>query len=142
VSKKSVLTTVIFNQVLIEIDIKFWITWVEKKMQKLIDESSKDLFIKNWTRTVVTLLLFWFEFLWISLYFIRSNALVLQCDLLVEVTFFNMKVTLFDCEHLLLKGPRSCLFVVVVPDHSMARANLNKSVWLVINTTTASKYIP
>ena len=26
--------------------------------------------------------------------------------------------------------------------HSMARANLNKSVWLVTNTTTASKYIP
>ena len=28
----------------------------------------KDLFIKNQTRTVVTLLLFWFDFLWISLY--------------------------------------------------------------------------
>ena len=27
-------------------------------------------------------------------------------------------------------------------NHSMARANLNKSVWLVTNTTTASKYIP
>ena len=26
--------------------------------------------------------------------------------------------------------------------HSMARANLNKSVWLVTNTTAASKYIP
>ena len=26
--------------------------------------------------------------------------------------------------------------------HSMARANLNKIVWLVTNTTTASKYIP
>ena len=26
--------------------------------------------------------------------------------------------------------------------HSMARANLNKNVWLVTNTTTASKYIP
>ena len=26
--------------------------------------------------------------------------------------------------------------------HSMARANLNKSVWLVTNTITASKYIP
>ena len=26
--------------------------------------------------------------------------------------------------------------------HSMARANLNKSVWLLTNTTTASKYIP
>ena len=26
--------------------------------------------------------------------------------------------------------------------HSMARANLNKSVWLVTNATTASKYIP
>jgi len=26
--------------------------------------------------------------------------------------------------------------------HSMARANLNKSVWLVTNTTKASKYIP
>ena len=26
--------------------------------------------------------------------------------------------------------------------HSMARANLNKSEWLVTNTTTASKYIP
>ena len=26
--------------------------------------------------------------------------------------------------------------------HSMARANQNKSVWLVTNTTTASKYIP
>ena len=26
--------------------------------------------------------------------------------------------------------------------HSMARANLKKSVWLVTNTTTASKYIP
>ena len=26
--------------------------------------------------------------------------------------------------------------------HSMARANLNKSVWLVTNTNTASKYIP
>ena len=26
--------------------------------------------------------------------------------------------------------------------HSMARANLNKSVWLVTNTTTALKYIP
>ena len=28
----------------------------------------KDFFIKNRTRTVVTLLLLWFEFLWISLY--------------------------------------------------------------------------
>ena len=28
----------------------------------------KDLFIKNQTRTVVTLLLFWFDFLWRSLY--------------------------------------------------------------------------
>ena len=26
--------------------------------------------------------------------------------------------------------------------HSMARANLNKSIWLVTNTTTASNYIP
>jgi hypothetical protein len=26
--------------------------------------------------------------------------------------------------------------------HSMATANLNKSVWLVTNTTAASKYIP
>ena len=26
--------------------------------------------------------------------------------------------------------------------HSMAKANLNKSVWLVTNTTAASKYIP
>ena len=26
--------------------------------------------------------------------------------------------------------------------HSMARASLNKSVWLVTNTTTASNYIP
>ena len=26
--------------------------------------------------------------------------------------------------------------------HSMARANLNKSVWLVTNTTAASKYMP
>ena len=30
----------------------------------------------------------------------------------------------------------------LVLSHSMARANLNKSVWLVTNTTTASKYIP
>ena len=29
-----------------------------------------------------------------------------------------------------------------VLSHSMARANLNKSVWLVTNTTAASKYIP
>ena len=28
----------------------------------------KDLFIKNWTRTVVKLLQFWFDCLWISLY--------------------------------------------------------------------------
>ena len=27
-------------------------------------------------------------------------------------------------------------------NHSMARANLNKSEWLVTNTTAASKYIP
>ena len=30
-------------------------------------KSFKDLFIKNRTRAVVFLLLFWFEFLWISL---------------------------------------------------------------------------
>ena len=35
------------------------------------------------------------------------------------------------------KGPRMLCLA-----HSMARANLNKSVWLVTNTTTASKYIP
>ena len=29
-----------------------------------------------------------------------------------------------------------------IPYHSMARANLNKNVWQVTNTTTASKYIP
>ena len=34
---------------------------------------------------------------------------------------------------------RKCLFPFNYPRHSMARANLNKSVWLVINTTTASK---
>ena len=32
-------------------------------------ESSKDLFIKNRIRTVEILVLFWFNFLWISLYF-------------------------------------------------------------------------
>ena len=37
--------------------------------------------------------------------------------------------------------------MVIIPkigqtQHSMARANLNKSVWLVTNNTTASKYIP
>ena len=31
-------------------------------------DTHKDLFIKNWTRTVLPLLLFWFKFLWISLY--------------------------------------------------------------------------
>ena len=29
---------------------------------------------------------------------------------------------------------------VYLPEHSMARANLNKSEWLVTNTTKASKY--
>ena len=29
-----------------------------------------------------------------------------------------------------------------ITNHSMAKANLNKSVWLVTNTTAASKYIP
>ena len=36
-------------------------------LSKLFDTISKDLFIKNWTRIVVKLLLFWFNFLWISL---------------------------------------------------------------------------
>ena len=31
---------------------------------------------------------------------------------------------------------------LIILKHNMARANLNKSVWLVTNTTTASKYIP
>ena len=35
-----------------------------------LDSLHKDLFIKNRTRTVVTLVLFWFDFLWISLYHI------------------------------------------------------------------------
>jgi hypothetical protein len=34
------------------------------------------------------------------------------------------------------------LKILLCFDHSMARANLNKSVWLVTNTTAASKYIP
>ena len=38
------------------------------------------------------------------------------------------------------------IYLVKVPlnvsVHSMARANLNKSEWLVTNTTAASKYIP
>ena len=34
------------------------------------------------------------------------------------------------------------VIIVLLSIHSMARANLNKSVWLVTNTTTASKYIP
>ena len=32
--------------------------------------------------------------------------------------------------------------MVCIKVHSMARANPNKSVWLVTNTTAASKYIP
>ena len=31
---------------------------------------------------------------------------------------------------------------LIILKHNMARANLNKSFWLVTNTTTASKYIP
>ena len=31
---------------------------------------------------------------------------------------------------------------IIFAIHSMARANLKKSVWLVTNTTAASKYIP
>ena len=34
---------------------------------------NKDWFIKNRTRTVVTLVLFWFDFLWISLYCVQWN---------------------------------------------------------------------
>ena len=46
--------------------------WISKRflgwLQPLNNMPDKDLFIKIRTRTVVTLLLFWFEFLWISLY--------------------------------------------------------------------------
>ena len=35
-----------------------------------------------------------------------------------------------------------CTFDFFPPLHSMAGANLNKSEWLVSNTTAASKYIP
>ena len=38
------------------------------QIMSLIFEQTKDLFIKNRTRTVLKLLLFWFDFLWISLY--------------------------------------------------------------------------
>ena len=38
-------------------------------------QKSKDWFIKIQTRTVVTLLLFWFEFLWISLYIDSSFSM-------------------------------------------------------------------
>ena len=48
----------------------------------------------------------------------------------IKVNYFQIK---FFCCHLLQN---------LVPGHTMARANLNKSVWLVTNTTTASKYIP
>ena len=38
------------------------------QLKHFCPQCCKDLFIKNWSRTVATLLLFYFDFLWISLY--------------------------------------------------------------------------
>ena len=92
VSKKLVLTTVIFNQVLIEID-KFWITWFEKNPQSISSAPTHSF---------------------CSEIFLRKSL------------FFDMKVTLFDCEHLLLKGPISCLFVVVIV---LDKCDFKKNAW-------------
>ena len=45
-------------------------------------------------------------------------------------------LSFFDCQK------KQILFIQSCSLHSMAGANLNKCVWLVTNTTTASKYIP
>ena len=59
------------------------------------------------------------------------------CHLLPLIKPLNWELLLFVSTFVLQSGNATNLST-----HSMTRANLNKSVWLVTNTTTASKYIP
>ena len=61
----------------------------------------KDLFIKIRTRTIVKLLLFWFDFLWISLYIRTVKLLVPLASFakLVETGWWDMHCTLNFCPH-------------------------------------------
>ena len=44
--------------------------------------------------------------------------------------------------YIYLRSSHNIDIMIIPRSHSMARANLNKSEWLVTNTTAASKYIP
>ena len=67
---------------------------------------------------------------------------IFQQTILIKHASFNLQKKCEINHSLELEVPPSSSLDIALGLHSMARANLNKSEWLVTNTTAALKYIP
>ena len=92
-----------------------------------------------------------------TLLFLRNPIGKLTIEMITSLhitNFFDRVETMYACKgqwnlkancqvvYSSKKGQMNSTSILWCIRHSMARANLKKSVWLVTNTTTASKYIP